>query len=79
MDCLQVGPNADVKKWQDEQIEKAILSFVAKDAKEKAKVSVEIIVSIYIIYTKYPSFVTRSLCHRLVVTANSTGCCCDKP
>jgi pre-mRNA-splicing factor ATP-dependent RNA helicase DHX16 len=34
---LEVGPNADVKKWQEEQIDKATVTFIAKDAKEKYK------------------------------------------
>ena len=35
---FKAGPNVDVKKWQDEQIDKATVRFSAKDAKEKSKV-----------------------------------------
>ena len=36
--CLQLGPNADLRKWEDEQLGIAIVRFGAKDAKEKNKV-----------------------------------------
>ena len=36
--CLQAGPNVDLRKWQDEQIDKATVRFSAKDAKERNKV-----------------------------------------
>lgn len=35
---LQLGPNADVKKWEEEQIGIATVSFGAKNAKERSKV-----------------------------------------
>ena len=40
--CISVkaGPNVDLKKWQDEQIEKATVRFSAKDAKERNKVCI---------------------------------------
>ena len=36
---LKAGPNVDLKKWQDEQIDKATVRFSARDAKERSKVS----------------------------------------
>ena len=42
---LQLGPNADVKKWEEEQIGIATVRFGAKDAKEKNKVSVVTVTS----------------------------------
>ncbi|CAI8011566.1 Pre-mRNA-splicing factor ATP-dependent RNA helicase DHX16, partial [Geodia barretti] len=33
----EAGPNVDLKKWQDEQIDKATVRFSAKDAKERNK------------------------------------------
>jgi hypothetical protein len=35
---VKAGPNVDLKKWQDEQIDKATVRFSAKDAKERNKV-----------------------------------------
>ena len=35
----QLGPNADIKKWEEEQMGIATVRFGAKDAKEKNKVS----------------------------------------
>ena len=34
----QMGPNADIKKWEEEQMGIATVRFGAKDAKEKNKV-----------------------------------------
>ena len=34
----QLGPNADVKKWEEEQMDIATVRFGARDAKEKSKV-----------------------------------------
>ena len=42
---LQLGPNADIKKWEEEQIGIATVRFGAKDAKEKNKVCAVVIVS----------------------------------
>ena len=35
---LQLGPNADIVKWEEEQMGIATVRFGAKDAKEKSKV-----------------------------------------
>ena len=36
---IQLGPNADIKKWEEEQIGIATVRFGARDAKEKNKVN----------------------------------------
>ena len=36
--AVQLGPNADIKKWEEEQMETANVTFGARDAKEKNKV-----------------------------------------
>ena len=36
----QLGPNADIKKWEEEQMDIATVRFGARDAKEKSKVRV---------------------------------------
>ena len=38
MHTPQLGPNADVKKWEEEQMDIATVRFGARDAKEKSKV-----------------------------------------
>ena len=47
VDCsvviLQLGPNADIKKWEEEQMGIATVRFGAKDAKEKNKVLQDIV------------------------------------
>ena len=40
---VQIGPNADVRKWQDEQIGIATVTFGSKDAKEKSMVYLSLV------------------------------------
>lgn len=35
---VQMGPNADIKKWEEEQMGIATVRFGARDAKERNKV-----------------------------------------
>ena len=60
---FQLGPNADVKKWQDEQIDIATVTFGARDAKEKSKVSICINVMSSLIYFCHAIVYEITICY----------------
>ena len=57
----QLGPNADVKKWQDEQIDIATVAFGAKDAKEKY----EVCYILSFMHAYVPKKVSKLITHQL--------------
>ena len=74
---LQVGPNADVKKWQDEQIDIATVTFGAKDAKEKHKVSITSLSTPFSVYSAQlvcHCILSNSVASSLVLFLQITAC-----